>query len=397
MTQLQIKPHINNEVELAQQIVNKIANNQKSAAIELIRQLAENSQEFPRQWLLDEASALETNNFNLLSNGFIKLKFLGKNGKFLLIAPYTVRREAEESIKVTAIIGQAIHFDYSLVKKLKNTLCREFGELHQEVPIILPYKPIAYYGNVGGESNEAFLVANNWDIKNSVRGPSLNDMSEQHRRFLDSGQKCIRRIWEQKSADFLVSTLLDENTANFYRSLEYQFHEFGHAVGLGIECKIQGNLFSNNNYWNAAVEESRSDGVELELAAKELSEEEAGKVVAVNFCVRQALDAHRQGGLNRDADVVASLLNFSLLYESGEVGIKNRQFYLRDLSYKGLLRAVKPHREWAIRLTRQELNLGYLQGIFRLYGSAVFVNYAVTEMFQGLVVDPCKGIFQELR
>ncbi len=383
------------ELELAQQIINQIAQKKISVAIKLIRQLAENSGEFPRQWLLNQAIALETENFDLLETGFINLEFLGINKRFLLIAPYKSHREGGESTKLTAILGQVIEFDYSLVKKLKNSLRLEFGELHQEVPIILPYKSMAVSGNVGGESHEAFVVANNWVIKNSVQGTSLHDMSEQHRRFLNSGQKCIRRIWEKETAEFLISTLLDEDSANSNRSLEYQLHEFGHASGFGLERKIQENLFSRD-YWNASVEESRSDGVELELAARELSQEEAGKVIVVNFCVRQALDAHRRGGLNRDGDVGASLLNFSFLWESGEVSIKNGQLYLRDLSYEGLLRAVRPHREWAMRLTRKELNLDYLQGLFRLYGS-VSVHPAVEEMFQGLVVEPCKGIFKELR
>lgn len=384
-----------NELKIAKQIVNNIASNEKSTAIELISQLAKNSEEFPRQWLLDEATALKTDNFDCLSNEFISSEFLGNNGKFLLIAPYTICREGKKSTQLTAILGQAVDFDYSLVKKLKTTLRKEFGEMRQQVPLIFPYKLIAACGNVGGEGNEAFVVANNWEIENSVRGLSLNDISEQHRRFSDYGQHCLRRIWHPDTAEFLISILADETTANYYRSLEYQLHEFGHASGLGLEHKIQENLF-DNDYWNAAVEESRSDGVELELAARELSEEEAAKVVVVNFCVRLALDAHRRGGLNRDGDVGASLLNFSFLWESGEVNIKHRQLYLRDLSYKGLLRATKPHREWAMRLTRDELKLDYLQGLFRLYGS-IAVHHAIIAMFHGLLVDPCKGIFQELR
>lgn len=383
------------EVKLAQQIVDEIARDQKSAALELIDKLAKKSKGFPQQWLVNQIRALETGDFNLLSNDFINLEFLGANGKFLLIAPYTVDREAKESTKLTAILGQVVPFDYSLVKKFQNLLCQEFGEIHQQVPIILPYLQIAACGHVGGESNEAFVVANNWAIIHSVRGPSLNAINEQHRRFCDSGQKCIQRIWEPETAEFFVSTLLEEKIGNHYRSLEYQFHELGHAAGLGLARKIRENLFSYD-YWNASVEESRSDGVELEFAARELPEEEAGKIVVVNFFVRQALDAHRLGGLNRDGDVGASLLNFSFLWESGEVGIKNSQLYLRDLSYKSLLRAVKPHREWAMRLTRKELSLDYPQGLFRLYGS-VSVHPAVEEIFKGLVVDPCKGIFKELR
>lgn len=384
-----------NSIALAKEIVNRIGNNDCDGAKELIAQLADNSNEFPRQWLLSEIKALDTDNFNLISEGFENLNFVGDSGFFLLIAPYTLRREGEISTKITAILGQISNFNEPKIKKMKQALIREFGQLHQEVPIILPYQLINASGNAGGEKNEAFMVANNWQIKNSARGPVLNNMGEQHRRFRSAGLECMKRIWSPSTAEFLTSIMLDETTANYYRSLEYQLHEFGHAAGLGIETKINAGVFASD-YWNASVEEARSDGIELELATRELSEQEAAKIVMVNFSVRQALDCHRRGGLNRDGDVGASLINFSMLWESGEIGIKNSQLYLRNLNHKGLLRAVSPHREWAMRLTRKELNLDYPQGIFRLYGS-VSVHPAIEEIFQGMVIDPCKGIFKELR
>jgi hypothetical protein len=380
--------------QLAQCIVQAIAQNQQSAAIAGLRQLSEESSDFPQQWLLDQAYALETGNWNVLSDGFVHRQFIGTHGYFLIIAPYRVRREANELTKLTAILGQVIAISGPPIEKLEALLCQEFGDLRQSIPIILSYEQLAACGNVGGESVEAFIVANNWEFANSVHGPSLNNMTEQRRRFLDSGQECIRRIWEPDSAELLLSPLVDENFGTYYRSREYQLHEFGHASGLGFEYKVRQNLFLD--YWNAAVEESRSDGVALELAANALLLEEAGKISAVNLCVRQALDAHRRGGLNQDGDVGASLLNFARLWDSGEIGIKNGHLYLRDLSYRSLLRAVKPLREWAMRLTREELSLDYPMGLFRLYGS-IQVHPAVEEIFKGLVVEPCRGVFPELR
>lgn len=384
-----------NEYQIAKQIVGHIADQQIDQAVTLLHQLTKFSRKFPQQWLNCLAEALETGDFDPLSSEFINSGFLGKDGKFLIIGPYTVFRESQATTQLTAILGQAKTFEDFTFNKVFKSLSLEFGELRQQVPKILPYKLIAACGNVGGEENEAFVVANNWLIKNSVRGLSLNDISEQHRRFRDYGQHCLRRIYHPDTAEFFISALADETTANRYRSLEYQLHEFGHASGLSLEYKIQADLFTNN-YWNASVEESRSDGIELEFAARELSEEEAAKIAVVNFAVRQALDAHRKGGLNRDGDVGASLLNFSFLWDSEEITIKDGKLHLRDLSNKGLLRAVKPHREWAMQITRKELSLDYPQGISRLYGS-VSVHPAIEAIFQGLVVDPCKGIFKALR
>ncbi len=383
------------QLELAQKVIYAIGQNKVSVAVTKLRKLAEKSTDLPKQWLWDQADALETGNWSILSDGFIHHQFIGTNGYFLIIAPYRVRREGGASVKLTAILGRVIRVDGSRIEKLEALLCEEFGDLRQAITAIIPYEQLTACGNVGSESAEAFVVANNWEFPNSVRGPSLNNMTEQRRRFLDSGQECIRRIWEPESAELLLSPLVDKSFGTDYRNLEYQLHESGHAAGLGFEHKVQ-NKFFDSNYWNASVEESRADGIELELAARMLSPEEAGKIAAVNLCVRQALDAHRRGGLNRDADVGASLLNFARLWDSGEIGIKDRHLYLRDLSYQGLLRAVKPHREWAMGLTRKELALNYPTGLFRLYGS-VEVNPAVEEIFNGLVVETCLGVFPELR
>jgi hypothetical protein len=381
-------------INLATEIVQEIAHGNITEAVRLLRQLAEKSTIFPRQWLWSQVNALEGNRWNLLSDEFINHKFIGKSDYFLMIAPYKICREAGESIQLTAILGRVVRVSISPLERLEAFIHQEFDIIHQKIPTIVPYEQLAACGQVGDESTEAFIVANNWQFSESMKGPSFNNMTEQQRRLVDSGQICIRRIWEPESAEFLLSPLMDVSLGTYYRSLEYQFHEGGHAAGLGLECKVRENLFLD--YWIAAVEESRSDGVELEMANNTLSAVEAGKVVAVNLCVRQALDAHRRGGLDRDADVGASLLNFAFLWDSGEVSIKGRRLCLNNLNYQGLLRATKSHREWAMRLTRKELKLDCIRGLYRLYGT-IGVHPAVEEIFRGLVVEPCLGVFPSLR
>jgi Family of unknown function (DUF6014) len=383
------------DIRAALQIVTDIETGNINAAIEGLRQLALESSIFPRNWLSDEARALETGNYKILSEGFVDREFVGKDGYFLIIANYLVRREGSESIEPTAILGKiSDRADTAFLESCENFLKQEFGILKQSISIIQPYEQISACGHAAGESGEAFIVANGWQIPDSHRFVSLNNMTEQRRRFEQSGQKCIEQIWEPDSAQFLMQPLRS-NLGSFYRALEYQLHAAGHASGWGLNFKNECGLFERS-FWSGSVEESHSDGILLELASKVLSPEQACKIAAVNICTRQALDAHRLGGLNRDGDVGASLINFARIWDSGEIGIKQGRLALRDLTPEGLLRAVKPLREWAVQLTHNELRLDHAEGLFRLYGS-VQIHPAVEAMFTGLVVEPCQGLFPQLR
>lgn len=380
--------------KLVKEIVEAVAQNKLETTTALLYQLAFESRELPRRWLLDTAKALETGDWDILSDSFVAQKFVGRDGYFLIIAPYTIRRELIKSTKLTAIFGRVISVVSPPIERLEYIICEHIGALRQSIPLVVPYERIAACGNVGSEQGEAFVVPNNWDFANSFKGPALNDMTEQQRRFLDSGRECLRRIWEPDSAELLITALENEIIGTRNRHLEYEFHDAGHATGLGIDNKVQENLFPT--YWYASVEEWRADGVEFDLASRVLSTEEAGQVVAVNLCVRLALDAHRRGGMDKDADVCASLLTFDRLFESGEVDVKNGRLCLRDVSYKGLLIAVEPHRCEAVHLTQQELKLDYPTGIFRLYGSVKY-NQMTEKLFKWLVVERCQEVYLALR
>jgi hypothetical protein len=192
----------------------------------------------------------------------------------------------------------------------------------------------------------------------------------------------------------LLGPLEDQINGERYRHLDTQFHEAGHASGLGFDLKLKNKLFQNYTY--AGVEEWRSDSLGFEFADCALPAEEAGKLVAVNFCIRFGLDAHRLGGLEKDVDVHASLISLEYLLQNDAIYLtKNGQLSLRNVSYPGLLKAVEMHRTKALSLTRRELNLNSPTGLFALY--KVEIHPATQLIFQGLIVERCRGIWSELQ
>jgi Family of unknown function (DUF6014) len=376
------------ESHIAKQIVKAISKNELVEARVMLRQLSAQSDEFPSSWLLKLATALETADYNLLSEDFTKMEFIGQNGLFIFIAPLRMRREGHECVKMSAIYGQVLSIPQPAIEQLNNVIHEIFGKLHQPIPRILPIISFATCGNIG-QGGEAFITPQMWDFPGSFRGPAFNDMGEQEQRFVGFVYRSIQSICETETAALLLAPLIDEATSLQNRHFEYQYHDAGHATGLGLDLKVIDDLFPS--YWNGSVEEWRADGVEFDLAARTLTPEKAGKLVAVNLCIRIGLDAHRLGGLDRDADVNASLLTLDRLFQSGEIELtKSGQLRLRDISYPGLLRAVALHRAQAVYLTRQELNLDYPTGIHRLYGS-VEVQPSTLAIFKGLLVERCRG------
>jgi len=270
----------------------------------------------------------------------------------------------------------------------------KFGTLGQPIPINLSFTEIASWGNVSGESGEAFVVPHRWCFPNSVCGPALNNAKEQRRRFLGSSHECIRKIFEYETANLLLGPLEDEINGERYRHLDTQVHEAGHASGLGFNFKLKHKIF--RNYTNSGVEEWRSDSLGFEFAACTLPAQEAGKLVAVNFCIRFGLDAHRLGGIEKDVDVYASLISLEYLFQNDAIYItKNSQLALRNLSYPGLLQAVELHRAQALSLTRRELNLKSPTGLLSLY--KVDIHPSTQSIFQGLIMEPCQRIWEKLQ
>ena len=383
-----------NEKELLQEVVQDIEQNKIIVAAKKLRQQAADSREIPAPWLLKTAEALETDDWSILSEDFINLNFIGKNGYFLMIAPYRINRQGQRHLTLSAIYGKIHENSEPSIEQLESLSREKFGILRQPVPRNLSFTEIASCGTVSGEKGEAFIVPHRWTFPHSVQGPALNNASEQKRRFTGSSHECIRKIFEPKTANLLLAPLEDQVNGERYRHLDTQVHEAGHANGVGFDFKLKNKLFQNYTY--AGVEEWRSDSLGFEFASCTLSAEEAGKLVAVNFCIRFGLDAHRLGGLEKDVDVHATLISLEYLLQNDAIYLtKNGQLALRNISYPGLLKAVEMHRTKALSLTRRELNLHSPTGLFALY--KVDIHPATQLIFQGLIVEPCAGIWSELQ
>lgn len=380
--------------KLLQEIVQDIEQNNIAVAVEKIRQQAANSCKLPTTWLLDTADALETKNWSLLSEGFINMDFIGEDGYFLIVAPYQINRKRKKNVRLSALYGQIHQNDEPSIEQLENLVREKFGTVREAIPINLSFTEIASCGNVRGEAGEAFIVPNGWSFTEGASGPALNNAKEQQQRFVGSSHKCIRTVFEPETANLLLAPLADEVNSQRYRHMDTQVHEAGHGSGLGLDFKIKQNLLSNYSY--SGVEEWRADSLGFEFGACILPPEEAGKLVAVNFCIRFGLDAHRSGGIEKDVDVYASLISLEHLFQNDAIYVTEKgQLALRNLSYPGLLQAVELHRSQALSLTRRELNLKSPTGIFSLY--KIDIHPSTQSVFHGLIQGRCQGIWTELQ
>jgi Family of unknown function (DUF6014) len=387
MNELQINQHYRS-------VVNSVRGKKLPEAASELRRLAGTCSSNHANWLSVQATALETSVWDALSDGFQKRDFISPEGYFFLAAPYRAYREGIEDIQLTALYGKCLPVSPLPLSRIAEYLGKELDQPSVIFPEVKPVIVFSGCGHVDGEAGEAFFTSNNWRFSGSESGLTLNDMTEQHRRFQRSGRKCIKRIFSPETAQFLLSTLTGSQ-ATQNRHNEYAFHECGHASGLGLTLKIQHGLFPS--FLQGAAEEWRADGIEFLLGQQFLSEEELAQLVAVNICVRMGLDAHRRGTPDRDADALASLLTLNGLLQSGLLIIKAGRLHLKDSSTRGLRLAVEPHTHRALEFTRKELNMAFPEGFVRL-SAGLFDHLEQTrQIFDGLVVEPCRNFFTHLR
>jgi hypothetical protein len=375
-------------------VIEAVAQNNLQAAAKSLNALARTSTHgLPSRFLAETTTAIESGNWSSLGHLFRDRQFIGDRGRFLLVGFYTARRLGKNITALSAIYGQVIpHPPLVHEPDIAHAL---FGELRQPIPVVLPVRVFASAGLIGDESGEAFVVPDGWSFLGSAEGPALNDMGEQRRRFLQSGQRCICSIFEPESAEILLGALAEEEAGILTQHREYQLHDVAHACGIGLKTKLADDLLTSP--WYRAVEEWRADGVAFEIAARLLPEREAAMLVSSNFCVRFGVDAHRTGSVERDTDVNASLLTFSCLLENGsiEIGPSGHLAFV-NATPRGLVQAVELMRAETVALTRKELKLSCPQGIWQLYGS-IPLHRAASVLFKGHVVTPCHGMFATLQ
>ncbi|MFN6497347.1 MAG: DUF6014 family protein [Nostoc sp. DedQUE01] len=370
------------ELNIAYQIIWSIEHKKLNDAILLLDRLSEGRQ-FPQSWIQATKYALKNEDWSVLSEGFIKKEFIGTDGYFLLIAPHQLSSDKCEVIKLSAILGKVMSIDCVLLKDIEEQALNIFGKLLQPITEIIPITCLFACNRFYGENSEAFILPESWMIPSSLEGPVINNMARHRQRFHQVVRRNIPRIFEPDTANLLLDSLADETIGLQRQHIEYQYHDAGHATGLGIKRKIQDNLLST--YWFAGIEEWRADSVEFELAIRTLPNAEIGKLIAANFCLRFGIDAQRWGGYDYDTHATSSLFNLEYLFRSSALCIKKDKLALRNPDYQSLVKAIEMQRAEAVSITREELSLEHPTGILGCYHS-IQVHHSTKEIFRKFIV-----------
>jgi hypothetical protein len=363
-------------------------------AIKLLESLKKDSR-YSKAWLVANIEAIQTGNYKPLAKLYYELKFIGKGGIFIIAAPFTVQREAQEDTKFSVLMGKVI-FVPETEKALKIVERLQGKMLREEVNKLLAIKTTLATGNLDGENGgEAFIVPDGWafakDDKQYVL-PALNNATEQYRRAKE-GFKKIARIFDSETARILTAPLRKWKTFVKIQNTEYLLHDFGHHSGLGLNFKFAHNLLPT--YWLQGMEECRADAIDFAILAELFSDEEAKEIIASNFITRFGVDAHRSGGVNADYDVVAVLWLLDHLLKNGAVQIKNKKLSIRNISTDGLIQSVKTLITEGLEITRTELELERISGLARLYNFKP--EKTTLEIFEEFVLKPCRGLASGLR
>ena len=347
----------------------------------------------PKPFLADTKQSLDSGNWDRFAKGLQNFEFLGEDGCFFLMAPYTTSRKAKKETVRSAIYGSRL--ELGEIPPLQPILLDMFGVLNEPIPHMVPILGHAGAGWFAGESGEAFLVPNGWAGLPDGDGPVLNNMSEQVTR-VSVAFEAIRRIFDEASANLLLSVYTPQSSLMKALNAEYSFHEAGHASGIGLNHKLAAGVL--NSTFFGAIEEWRSDGVAFEAARRTLPLETVGTLIASNFITRFGIDAHRKGSLDLDTDVNSALLLFNSLIDSGMLKVHpDGRLALVDATFPGLARATEIMSASAIALTRKEMQLPEPRAIWTLYPNVITVPESVRQLFRQTVVTPCLGLYRELR
>jgi hypothetical protein len=347
----------------------------------------------PKPFLVDTQQSLESGNWTRFAQALQNFEFLGNDGRFFLLAPYTTSRKAKKETLLSAIYGTRL--ELGEIPAVCPILLDMFGVLNEPIPVMVPILGHAGAGWFAGESGEAFLVPNGWAGLPEGDGPVLNNMSEQVTR-VSVAFEAIRTIFDEASASLLLSVYTPQSSLMSALNAEYSFHEAGHASGIGLNHKLAADVLNSPFY--GAVEEWRSDGVAFEAARRALPLETAGRLIASNFITRFGIDAHRKGALELDTDVNSALLLFNSLIESGMLKVhSNGRLALVDATFPGLVRATEIMCASAVALTRKEMQLPSPHAIWTLYPNVISIPESIRHLFRQTVVIPCLGLYRELR
>lgn len=363
--------------------------NDLDTAVDTLEKIAQLDSKLPSEFLKLTAEAIRTQNWDLLSEAFISKQFVGPEGDVLLIAPYTVNRQAQQFTELSMLYGKEINHEHPLQTEIAKEALAKVDAI-----IVLPVEIISSHGTVYGEGGEAFIVPDGWNFDQSKDGPAINVMNEQRRRLLDTGLACLEKIFDPETYKLIAAIHDDKESAYKVQHLEYQFHEVGHATGITIGEKVDQDLLVT--YWQRAVEEWRADCMAFSYMQKICSKEDLEKAIASNLATRFGVDAHRAGGLELDTDVNTTLLIFDRLMVSEQLYIVNGKLKLRASNYEELAAIYTKQIQDGNELTALESVLKHPQGVWGLYGQ-VGVSNINRAMFSHYVLSKCAGAFNSLK
>lgn len=362
--------------------------------VKLLESLKKDSR-YSKVWLDANIKAIKTGNYKPLAKLYYNLKFIGKDGVFIVAAPFTVMREAQADTKFSVLMGKVI-FVPETEKALKIAERIQGKSLREEINKLIVVETTLATGNLDGENGgEAFIVPDGWAFGKENKEyvlPALNNATEQFRRAKE-GFKKIARIFNIETARVLTAPLRTWKGFVKIQNTEYLLHDFGHHTGLGLNFKFAHNLLPT--YWLQGIEECRADAIDFAILTELFSEEEAQEIIASNFITRFGIDAHRSGGVDADYDVVVVLWLLDHLLKNGAVQIKNKKLSIRNISTDGLIQSVKTLISEGVEITRAELELERLSGLSRIYN---FKPAKTTlEIFEEFVLKPCRNLESGLR
>jgi Family of unknown function (DUF6014) len=363
-----------------------------AAALEEVRKNAD-ALGLPSHFLACTLEAVKLGDWSFFPQAFKEIGFIGTEGDFLLVAPYAISREKKREVRWSALYGQRL--ELGLIPDTLPILLHLFGEMRQEISPIIPIRAYAGAGSLCGQAGEAFIVPNSWPEMKSGDGPAINNMTEQSIRVGVCAKDVIRRIFVPDSAEFILSVYATQAKQWNISHKEYVFHESGHSSGWGLIHKLSSGVLDSP--WMGAVEEFRSDGVAFELTQRTLSATTVGMLIASNMITRFGIDTQRRGGMDTDTDVNCALLTFYFLLKSGILKVaKGGGLSLEECTFETLVQATEPMRQFAVELTRAELQLRHPAEIKALT-EAITVPDQVRQIFARTVVGRAQGIYKELR
>ena len=308
------------------------------------------------------ANALESGAWEAVASQFDSCDFVGANGSFILLGDYGRTRQRQRVTKRSGLAGVVV-FDEGQMN-LEELSFELFGRAPFPTNRILGAMHFASCGLTGGSGGEAFVVPNGWAFGSTTYGPALNLLLEQYRRLID-GLHHLHRFLDAASHAWLSEVVLDSVYNISVRNAEFQFHENGHATGLGFRAKLEGGFFSVLHH--CGVEEWRADGVSFKLASLQNDPRSADSIAAACVVLRLGVDARRNGGVGRDQDALAAALMLSNMLEAGVVDLaSNGLLHIEDLGSCTASGLVAHQADLAVELTLQE-NQEQLMGAGGLY------------------------------